>query len=177
MATWLRVGIAAALVCSACTPACPPQPQPLVVAPIEPTQGDIAPLPSPAPPLPKTAPVVVNDRIAWVVFSRAELDRYTSEGRTVFVHIAADWCLNCQVLNKTVIETAATREALIEANVVPMRADFTNEDEEIEAYITELKRGGIPLDVVVTPDGEHKALNEALTIDELTTALRNAVAP
>jgi len=119
-------------------------------------------------------PVVVDDHIAWTSFSpdtvKANLDR----GRPVFMDFTADWCLNCKSNEKAFIETEAIRGKLADTNILPMKADFTNEDETIEEWIESLGRGGIPIYVIYLPNGEKILLPEVISTKMLADALDKA---
>ena len=47
----------------------------------------------------------------------------------------ADWCLNCKTNEKAFIETEAVRAALVDMDILPMVADWTNEDEDITKWL------------------------------------------
>mgnify|MGYP001483166429 FL=1 len=75
----------------------------------------------------------------------------------------ADWCLNCKTNEKAFIETEAVRAALVETDILPMVADWTNEDEDITKWLERLGRSGIPAYVVYYPDGAYDLLPEVIT--------------
>ncbi len=101
---------------------------------------------------------------------KANLER----GRPVFMDFTADWCLNCQANDKQFVDTEPVQNKLTETNILPMKADFTNEDEEIEKWIKDLGRGGIPIYVVFLPDGTNILLPESISKKMLVDALAKA---
>ncbi len=121
-------------------------------------------------------PVVVDGKIAWTPFSSEVVKANLDRGRPVFMDFTADWCLNCQANDKQFVDTAPVQAKLTETNILPMKADFTNEDEEIEQWIKDLGRGGIPIYVVFLPDGTNILLPETITKKMLTDALGKASA-
>jgi thiol:disulfide interchange protein len=145
------------------------------VVAVAPNELGSAPEPDPpsAPPV-KPSPVVVNGRIAWTEFDERELERQLDAGRPVFVFFTADWCVNCKVLEKHVLETDGVHQALKASGALPMRADFTEESEMIERWIARLGRGGVPICGILRPDGRRNILPEVATVDMVASALRAA---
>jgi suppressor for copper-sensitivity B len=94
--------------------------------------------------------------LPWQPFSRGALAQLTSEGKTVLVDFTANWCLTCQFNLKNAIDTEAVRE-LIEANgVVPLLADWRDDEDssnEFQAMLHELNSNDIPL-LAVFPAGQ-----------------------
>ena len=93
---------------------------------------------------------------AWVTFDQAKLGRLVAEGKTVFVDVTADWCITCQVNKAAVVNRGEVAKWLKRPDVVAMRADWTNPDDTIAAYLASFGRYGIPFNAVYgpsTPDG------------------------
>jgi len=83
---------------------------------------------------------------SWQRFSLPKLGHLTlGEGRTVLVDFTADWCLTCKTLEKVVLKTQAVEEALTQADVITMEADYTKRPEEIDQTIKALGGIGVPL--------------------------------
>jgi len=86
-----------------------------------------------------------NDQ-PWQRFSLAKLGHLTlGEGHTVLVDFTADWCTSCKALEKFVLKTQVVEEALTQANVITMEADYTKKPEAIEQAIKALGGIGVPL--------------------------------
>lgn len=79
--------------------------------------------------------------LPWVDFSLDELQALTSEGKTVMLDITAEWCTLCKENAKLVFNTQAMQQAVAEYDVVPMLADWTNEDPRITKLINRLAPG------------------------------------
>ncbi len=122
----------------------------------------------------KDPPVVKDGKIAWAPFNSKAVKANLDRGRPVFMDYTADWCLNCKTNDKQFVDTDPVQKKLTETNILPMKADFTNEDEEIEKWIADLKRGGIPIYVVYLPDGTNILLPETITKKMLVDALDKA---
>ncbi len=83
--------------------------------------------------------------LKWEPYSEARLAQLQSEGRTVMLDFTAGWCANCKVNSLVAIDTVKTREMMEQLNAVPMLADWTDQNEEIKAKLTELQSRSIPL--------------------------------
>lgn len=100
----------------------------------------------------------------WVDFDAAEVDALVDAGEPVFVDVTATWCLSCQVNKRTSLTASAVREAFDAAGVTTVRADWTDQDPEITAFLDRFGRNGVPLYVFYPGDGaEPVLLPEVLT--------------
>lgn len=119
---------------------------------------------------------VHTERIAWVPFERQRLDALVADGRLVFVDVTADWCFTCKVNERLVLETRTVADAFEAHEVVPMKADWTNRDPEIGAYLAEFGRYGIPFYVLYRPGQEPHLFGELITRDGIVSTVRSAAA-
>lgn len=87
----------------------------------------------------------------WVPFSTSAIRERVKEGRTVFVDVTADWCITCQVNKKLVIYQGETFDLLQEDDIIAMRADWTNPDDEISSFLARYKKFAIPFNIVYGP--------------------------
>jgi suppressor for copper-sensitivity B len=99
------------------------------------------------------------------------------EGKTVFVHVTADWCLTCKVNETTVLGREPVRSRLFDGGVLAVRADWTRPDPAVTAYLQSFGRYGVPFDAVYGPgQPDGIALPELLTPSIVIAALdRTAV--
>lgn len=91
----------------------------------------------------------------------------------VFVDFTAEWCINCKVNEKTVLNSAAVRQALKEKKVELIKADWTNGNPEITQLLKQFGRAGVPL-YVIYPANRAEApivLPELLTIQTVLDGL------
>ena len=121
-------------------------------------------------------PAVVDGKINWAPFDPKMVDASLKGGRPVFMDYTADWCANCKTNEKLFIEVDQIRKDLQATSILPMKADYTTEDETIEAWMDKLGRTGIPIYVIYYPDGSHDLLPEVITTQMLSDALRRASA-
>lgn len=122
----------------------------------------------------KPTDTVCRDRIVWSPFDSARVSREHKAGRPVFMDFTAEWCANCKTNEKVFIETAAVRSALAASGVLPMKADMTNENDEMQSWLDKLGRSGIPAYVIYLPDGSRDLLPEAITSEMLVQHLSDA---
>ena len=92
----------------------------------------------------------------------------------MLVDYTADWCVSCKTLEKTVIETAAVRKVLVEKSILPVKADWTNENETIEAWLAKLGRNAIPTVVIYKPDGTFHLMPELFGQEDFVAALKDS---
>ena len=112
--------------------------------------------------------------IAWVPFDRAQAETLAQGGQAVFVDVTADWCFTCKVNERLVLETAEVAGAFKEQGVVAMKADWTNRNDEIGAFLAEHGRYGIPFYVLYRPGAEPHVFSELLTQEAVLAAVRAA---
>jgi thiol:disulfide interchange protein len=109
---------------------------------------------------------------AWQPWSAESAARYQSQGRPVFVDFTASWCLSCQVNERVALSTPEVRKAFADANVVLLRADWTQGDETIAQALAGLGRSGVPAYALYVPgEASPRLLPEVLTPGIVTDAL------
>jgi suppressor for copper-sensitivity B len=113
-------------------------------------------------------------RIPWEPFDRTEAQRLAAGGRLVFVDVTADWCFTCKVNERLVLETTTVADAFARHEVYPMKADWTNRDDEIAAFLAEHGRYGIPFYLLYRPGTEPHLFSELLTQEAVLTVLEEA---
>jgi thiol:disulfide interchange protein len=112
--------------------------------------------------------------IPWVAFDRARAESLARGGQIVFVDVTADWCFTCKINEKLVLDTPAVARAFQEHGVVPMRADWTNYDRQIGAFLAEHGRYGIPFYLLYRPGKEPHVFSELPTQNGLVATVREA---
>jgi thiol:disulfide interchange protein len=112
--------------------------------------------------------------IPWVTFDRTEAEHLSAEGRLVFVDVTADWCFTCKVNERLVLETTPVAEAFERHEVVAMRADWTNRDEEIATFLADHGKYGIPFYLLYRPGREPHLFPELLTQGDVLEVLNEA---
>ena len=120
--------------------------------------------------------VTAEGKINWAAFNPDAVQASLDRGQPVFMDYTADWCLNCKSNEKLFIEVKQIHKDLAATKILPMKADFTNEDEVIEQWMEKLGREAIPIYVVYYPDGSHDLLPVTITTGMLSEALSKASA-
>ena len=110
---------------------------------------------------------------AWEPWSEERVGAARAAGRTVFVDFTAAWCVSCQANKKLVLERSAVADAMRDAGVVTLRADWTQRDPAITAALARHGRNGVPLYLVYRPgETEPRVLPELLTVGLVLEAIR-----
>lgn len=104
-------------------------------------------------------PMAENTRIKWIPFSAKLLQEAPARGETLFVDFTASWCITCKVNEYVVIDTDSVGEAIRRYGITPVKADWTTGDEEVTAALRRFGAEGVPLYVVLPPDGEPIVLS------------------
>ncbi len=96
-------------------------------------------------------------------------------GRAVFVDVTAAWCVTCQVNKMRVLSDGDVQAAFNAANVVQMKADWTNRDDDITQLIYSHGQAGVPLYLFYPAGGgEAVVLPNVLTETVVLDAIRAA---
>lgn len=109
-------------------------------------------------------------------FSRFEEEAFEAAraaGRPVLVKFTANWCLTCQVIERTVFTNPQVWDLLDQKNVAVFKVDLTNSGAPGESLLYKLNAsGGIPLTAVWLPGREDPVIISSLyTSDQLLRLL------
>ena len=124
----------------------------------------------------KPTDVVCNDKIVWAPWDTKRVAAENKLGRPVFIDYTAEWCANCKANERLFLESDGVRTALVKTGVLPMKADFTNEDDEIQSWLDKLGRKAVPAYVIYLPDGTFDLMPEAITTPMVVEHLHAAAA-
>jgi thiol:disulfide interchange protein DsbD len=111
--------------------------------------------------------------VNWQPYSDAAIDAARAQGKVVLVKFTANWCLNCQYIERTVFHDKAAAAALEAHNVVCFKADLTDEDAAGWKRLHDLAGGsGIPLTALYLPGYDKPLqLSSVYTTDTLVRTL------
>jgi suppressor for copper-sensitivity B len=112
--------------------------------------------------------------IRWESFDRAKAEQLATGGQLVFVDVTADWCFTCKINERLVLNTPEVAGLFEEHGVVPMKADWTNRNDEIASFLAEHGRYGIPFYLLYRPGQEPHVFSELLTRENVAAAVREA---
>ena len=90
-----------------------------------------------------------STQIPWQPYSEELLSELQANNKTVFIDFTADWCITCKANEFLVLETADVQKALGEAEIVPLKADWTTGDETITKALKRYGGEGVPLYVLI----------------------------
>ena len=110
----------------------------------------------------------------WVPWDPVQAETLAAEGRLVFVDVTADWCATCKVNERLVLETDETAELFDRYEVVAMKADWTNRNDDIARYLASFGRYGIPFYALYRPGQEPHVFSELLRGGRLEQAIRDS---
>lgn len=110
----------------------------------------------------------------WVAFDEMEAERLAGEGQLVFVDVTADWCVTCKTIERAVLNTEEVAEAFQRHGVVAMKADWTNRDDTISAFLARYGKAAVPFYVLYRPGQEPYAFGEVVSKGSLIAALDEA---
>ena len=110
----------------------------------------------------------------WQSYTPTIVQELRAKGQPVFVDFTADWCITCKANEAIALDRDEFREVVAELNYAKVKGDWTNEDPQITAVLTEYKRSGVPLYLVFPADTSKPAevLPQILTKDMVLEALR-----
>jgi thiol:disulfide interchange protein DsbD len=89
--------------------------------------------------------------IPWIPYRPGLAEELAAAGRIVYVDYTATWCLTCLANKQLVLETDPVRNKMKALGVVPIKADFTNEDPAIAKDLRRFRRDAVPLNLVYHP--------------------------
>lgn len=114
--------------------------------------------------------------INWVYYTPERLDRATEEGRAVVMLFTAEWCLNCKVLERGVLNSSKIIELFARDDIVPMKVDITGSNPQGKEKLKQVGSLTIPLLVVFSPTGELVYKSDFYTAEQLYKAVTKAQA-
>jgi len=122
-----------------------------------------------------TSPAARTGDGPWRAFAPEAIPALVAEGKVVIVDVTAAWCLTCRINEVTTLDRGEIRARLSAPDAVAMRADWTQSDPAILAFLRHFGRFGIPLVAVYGPGlPRGEALPELLTPAMMRAALARA---
>lgn len=108
----------------------------------------------------------------WETYDEARLAQLRAQGHPVLVNFTAAWCITCQVNERIALDTPAVRQAMAQAGVARLKADWTRHDPAITRILEAHGRSGVPLYLLYpagtgNPEVLPAVLTEALVLARL----------
>ncbi|MEL6349358.1 MAG: thioredoxin family protein, partial [Myxococcota bacterium] len=125
-----------------------------------------------APAIVDTTALDFSEEVPWQPFNPDAMA--ATEGKPVFIDFTADWCFSCKVNERTVLSTRTVREAMEDNGVVPLKADWTNNDPYISEWLSKYNRASIPFYLVIPADRSQDAIEftEVITPEGIKSAMQ-----
>ena len=110
----------------------------------------------------------------WLPFNMALLDEALKQGRPVVVDWTADWCINCRVLEATVLDREETMRTFIARNAVLLRADLSQENPPATELNRKLGSEAIPVLAIFKPGQPYSpvVLRDSYSVSRVVGELR-----
>lgn len=103
-------------------------------------------------------------RIEWEEYSPEKVEILLKQNKPVFIDFTAKWCITCIVNKKIALQSNDFINLAHQKNISLLRADWTNNDEEITKALKAYGRNSIPLYIYYNGNGvNYKILPQLLT--------------
>jgi len=96
-------------------------------------------------------PVAVNAAAQWQPFNIALLDAALKANRPVVIDWTADWCINCRVVDATVLHSVAVQKGFKDSDALLLRADLSSDNPPATALNHALGGEAIPVLAIFSP--------------------------
>lgn len=111
--------------------------------------------------------------IDWKEYDGNLIEEAKTQDRPVLIKFTADWCLSCQVVEKTVYGRDDVADLIKEKNVLAIKADTTAKDYPATLALKNIyKEPAVPLTVLFLPDGKQIRWPGLYFADEIITQLQ-----
>ena len=117
-----------------------------------------------------------NTNYNWQKFDYNKINDYIISGNSVFVDVTAKWCLTCLVNKKLVLNNEDIIKLFKSNNIIMLRADWTNRNEDILKYLNKYNRYGIPFNIFYSPNNPKGYIfSEVLTKKQIKKAIKESL--
>jgi thiol:disulfide interchange protein DsbD len=113
----------------------------------------------------------------WLEYDRAAIDRALKAGKIVVADFTADWCINCKVLKRTVLDRDPVRSRLEGSDVARFEVDLSSTSAPGWAFLNELGYGNVPTLAIFGPGLSQPIVMNAYTPATVLDAIERAKGP
>jgi len=113
----------------------------------------------------------LTQRDTWTYYTPQRFENALAEGHIVLLDFTADWCANCHLLEKTVLNTQAVTDMLRGDDYIAMKVDLTGGYPDGKLKLKEAGSVTIPYLVIYSPDGRVVFNANWYTATQITDAL------
>lgn len=110
----------------------------------------------------------------WQPYSPEAVETATKAGKVVVLDFTAVWCLNCKVIEATVLNTDQVKTALGAADVQSFRVDISSTSAPGRAALANLHEVGIPLLAIFGPGLDQPWKSNSYSPSEVVDAIAHA---
>ena len=101
-------------------------------------------------------PAPAEELIQWQKYDAAAIETANVEGRAVLIKFTADWCWNCEIIEKVVYRRKDIAKLIEEKGVLAIKADTTVADYPAAiALKNKYKEPGVPVTILYIPGKEE----------------------
>jgi len=112
--------------------------------------------------------------IAWTYYTESRLAEATTRGDVVVLEFTAEWCLNCKLLEATVLHAPEVASVLNGAGVAAIKVDITGNAKAGNKKLNDSGSVTIPFLVVLAPDGQPVFKGSEYTRQQIIDAVAAA---
>ena len=110
-----------------------------------------------------------EEGIFWQTYSEEHLRNHTDVPYVVYV--TADWCVTCAIFDQQVLQEQNIQQLFLAHNVMALRADGTQDDQEIERLKNRYDVNILPIFIYASepthPVTEHHVLSGEINKDDI----------
>jgi thiol:disulfide interchange protein DsbD len=113
--------------------------------------------------------------IKWTYYTPARFEAAITQRKTVVMDFTAEWCLNCKVLEESVLHDQRIIKLLAQKHIVPMKVDLTGNNPAGKDKLEAVGSLTVPLLVVFAPDGNPVFKSAFYTVDQILDAVERTL--
>jgi len=113
--------------------------------------------------------------IKWTYYTPERFEAAIAQRKTVVMDFTAEWCLNCKVLEESVLHDQRIINLLAQEHIVAMKVDITGNNPAGKAKLEAVGSLTVPLLVVFAPDGNPVFKSAFYTADQVLGAVEKAL--
>jgi thiol:disulfide interchange protein len=113
--------------------------------------------------------------INWMYYTPERFEAAIAQRKTIVMDFTAEWCLNCKVLEESVLQDQRIINLLAQEHIVPMKVDITGNNLAGKAKLKAVGSLTVPLLVIFAPNGNPVFKSDFYTVDHILDAVERAV--
>ncbi len=119
-------------------------------------------------------PAPAAELIEWQPYDAAAIETANAESRPVLIEFTADWCWNCEVVEKVVFGRKDIARLIEQKDVLAIKADTTLENYQAARDLKNKYKEPVPVTILYIPgEQEPVRFNEIFFAKKLKQLLEN----